>query len=106
MGREYEYDEWLEFLTGSDWQPKAAKRAQRQFEKRVEELVDAHLPEDAEYPNMDEVAYLTYASLAGEGIGLWEGREDWHEDFHEVVKDDRPLSSLYYEVESEVERGD
>ena len=50
MGRQYEYDDWLEFLTGSDDQPDYAKKTQKKFEDRVEVLVDKHLPDDAEYP--------------------------------------------------------
>jgi len=106
MGREYEYDEWLEFLTGSDDQPDYAKDTQAKFEVRVEMLVDKHLPDDEEYPDLDEVSYLTYASLGGHGVGLWEGREDWHEDFEEVAKNDRQLNRLFYQLEDEAEYGD
>lgn len=106
MGRQYEYDEWLEFLTGSDDQPDYAKKTQQKFEDRVEVLVDKHLPDAEEYPDIHEVAYLSYASLGGAGIGLWEGREEWHEDFEKVVEKDKRLTDLYYQLEGEVEHGD
>jgi hypothetical protein len=106
MGRQYEQDEWLEFLTGSDDQPDYAKKTQKKFEARVEVLVDKHLPGDAEYPDVQEVAYLAYASLGGHGVGLWEGREDWHEDFEAIVEKDKRLGDLYYQLEGEVEHED
>tara|TARA_R110002060_G_scaffold6084_4_gene9277 strand:+ start:2519 stop:2839 length:321 start_codon:yes stop_codon:yes gene_type:complete len=106
MGRQYEQDEWLEFLTGSDDQPDYAKKTQQKFEDRVEVLVDKHLPDEEEYPDIQEVAYLSFASLAGHGIGLWEGREEWHEDFEKVVEKDKRLTDLYYKLEGEVDHGE
>jgi hypothetical protein len=106
MGRQYEQDEWLEFLTGSDDQPDYAKKTQQKFEDRVEVLVDKHLPDEEGYPDIQEVAYLSYASLGGHGIGLWEGREEWHEDFEKVVEKDKRLTDLYYKLEGEVDHGE
>ena len=106
MGRQYEYDEWLEFLTRSDDQPDYAKETQQNFEDRVEALVDKHLPDEEAYADIREVAYLSYASLGGHGIGLWEGREEWHEDFEKVVEKDKRLNSLFHQLEGEVEYGD
>ncbi len=102
MGRQYEYGEWLEFLMGNDDQPEAAKEAQEDFQARVEELVDLHLPDDQSYPDLNEVSYLSFASLNGEGVGLWEKREEWHGPFDDVVNRDRKLSRLYYALLDEV----
>jgi hypothetical protein len=104
IGREYEMEEWLEFLTGSDNQPDYAKETQQKFQDRVEALVEEHLTD--QYPDLKEVAYLSYASLAGHGIGLWEEREDWHAAFEKIVKNDKPLNDLFQTLECEVEHGD
>ena len=104
IGREYDMEEWLEFLTGSDNQPDYAKETQDRFEKRIEALVEEHLTDQD--PDPKEVAYLSYASLAGHGIGLWEEREDWHAAFEKIVKNDKPLNDLFHTLESEVEHGD
>ncbi len=88
MGRQYEYDEWLEFLTGSDEQPRAAKKNQQYFEDRIEYLVDKYLPDDEPYPDIKEVSYLSFASLMDHGVGLWEGKEPWHRRFEGRVKRD------------------
>lgn len=104
IGREYDVEEWLEFLTGSDNQPDYAKETQDRFEKRIEALVEEHLTD--QYPDPKEVAYLSYASLAGHGIGLWEEREDWHAAFEKIVKNDKPLNDLFNTLECEVEHGD
>lgn len=113
MGRQYEHDEWLEFLTGSDDQPDYAKKTQKKFEDRVNGLLNSAVVtgiiSQDEYDDLDpkKVAMLTYASLGGHGIGLWEGEEDWHEDFEELlVKKDKRLTDLYYKLEDEVEHGD
>lgn len=106
MGRQYEYDEWLEFLTGSDDQPDYVKKTQQKFEDRVEALVDKHLPDEEAYPDIQQVAYLSFASLAGHGVGLWEGEEEWHEDFEKVVEKDKRLNDLYHQLEGEVEYRD
>ena len=113
MGRQYEYDEWFEFLTASDDQPDYAKETQQKFEDQVSRLLDSAVVvgiiSQDEYDDLDikEVAFLTYASLGGHGIGLWEGREDWHEDFEELlVAKDKRLKDLFYQLESEAEYGE
>jgi len=106
IGREYDIEEWLEFLTGSDNQPDYAKETQQKFEDRVEALLEEHCKIHYEDPDPKEVAYLSYASLAGYGIGLWEEREDWHAAFEKIVKNDKPLNDLFHTLECEVEHGD
>jgi len=104
-GREYERVEWLEFLTGADDLPRDVKQLQKKFEARIEELMVEHVPqfqEDA--PDQEEIyrtAYLSFASLVGHGVGLWEGDEDWHEDFEKVVERDSKAKSLGQDIEME-----
>ncbi len=103
MGRQYEYDEWLEFLTGSD-QPQRVKKLQGQFEIRIEDLVDQYLPDDADYPDIPKVAYLSFATLTGAGVGLWEEREPWHQMFGEVVESDAESRRLAQAIEDSARR--
>lgn len=107
MGRRYESDDWLEFLTGSDDQPDYAKETQKKFEDRVDGLLNSAVVtgiiSQDEYDDLDpkQVAFLSYASLVGHGVGLWEGDEDWHEDFEELVMESKRLRDLSQRLESE-----
>jgi len=96
MGREYDYKEWVEFFVEPGEPSRETLAAARKFEKRVEELLEENKIEE----DVEKVAYLAYASLAGHGIGLWEGREKWHKAFEKVVKKDRELNKLFQDVDS------
>ena len=87
MSRQYKPSEWLEFLTGNE-QSKNVKQLQVYFHQRVYELAENYCYENHVDKGMagdmridpEEASYLAYASLAGEGVGLWEGRRPWHAD--------------------------
>ena len=77
LGRRYAAQEWLEFFT----EPEGAVTPQMRKEARA--LTDAARSAfhtwaaenglgDIEF-DMDAVAYRTYASVVGHGIGLWDG---------------------------------
>jgi hypothetical protein len=82
-------------------------RLGRQFRDRIEYLLDNkfRLPADAEYPDLDSLAYLSYASHAGHGIGLWEADEPWHSSFEKVVMADKQARDLGYQLDEEVHEG-
>lgn len=103
-GRQYDYDEWLDFLAEDAFarDSAGAMRSQKAYEDRVEALLDMAMEEGLfeDYPDVQEIAYLSYASQAGQGVGLWEGREPWHEDFEAVVMADPGLSRIFTNIES------
>ena len=114
-GRRYEYNEWFEFLSGDERQLESGRTVearelteeeyavQRAYEDRIWDLLsDNELNEDDsvnldfgdEMPDHIEVAYLTWATDMGHGIGLWEERESWHPKFWEIAKKDEKLNEL------------
>jgi hypothetical protein len=101
----YEPNQWLEFQYAEvyDEVPKAkADRLQKRYEKRIEELLDAAMAKGLfdDYPDISEVAYLSFGSQADIGIGLWEGREPWHKKFQRSVKRDKELNSAFEAIEA------
>ena len=84
-GRRYEAAEWVDFFAGSKAR-KSTKKLGERFDNAVWPVFLSWLaspqgrktglaPDDFDH---NDVAYHTYASLAGHGIGLWDG-----ELFHE-----------------------
>ena len=97
---------WVAFF--SDDRPTAeGMRLGKKFRDRIEYLVDNkfNLPDDAGYPDLDDLAFLSYASHAGHGIGLWEKREPWHRSFEKVVMADKQARDLGYRLDEEVYEG-
>ena len=56
-------------------------------------------------PDLDSIAYLSYGSHAGHGIGLWEGDEPWHSAFEKVVMSDKQARDIGYRLDEEVHEG-
>ena len=108
MARRYEYEDWLEFLSGEDWDDfdqREAERLQKRYEDRIEELVDMGEEEgviaEGDYPeDIQKVAYLSYATQAGHGVGLWEGGAPWYDDFERVINADPKLGKIFRAIES------
>ena len=73
MDNHYEYSEWLDLETNNSADEYCHAAAER-FGSRVAELWDAFHGGDSPAVDSDELVWLTYASLAGHGVGLWEGR--------------------------------
>jgi len=97
-GREYSSEEWVEFFLGPRVEPsKETKQATKDFEERIEQLLEE---QGTEYDDIHQVSYLSYGSLCNEGTGLWEGREDWHGDFEKIVKADTKLRNLQSRLEA------
>lgn len=86
MGTEYKSEEWVEFFAGIE--PGTAPASARVLAVRVRGLAARvfyawrkreegdgirarHFPLPSE--SRDRLAYLTYASIVGHGVGLWEG---------------------------------
>jgi hypothetical protein len=85
-GRRYEPSEWLEFFVEPQGEVDDSLRAEGAvFSDKANEVYDAWaesrgakkaigaLLDDHVRPNRDSVAYSTYASIVGHGVGLWDG---------------------------------
>ena len=75
-GRRYEASEWLAFFTEPEGEvTPQMRRAAAAFSDKVRAAYHAWALQNAPDADvdMDEVAYRTYASLVGHGIGLWDG---------------------------------
>jgi hypothetical protein len=110
-GESLEPSEWLEFMSGNTDLTLETQELRDEFASAVavlaEKFIDAQgtftTPEHFEEAEMgfdeDEIAYLAYGSLTGAGVGLWEGREDWHEQFEDYVKGASNLVALAADLE-------
>ena len=106
VGRRYDATEWVAFFS-ADRPTAVGIRLGNMLRDRIEYLVDNkfNLPDDAEYPDLDSLTYLSYASLAGHGIGLWEADEPWHPAFEKVVMADKQARDIGYRLDEEVWEG-
>jgi hypothetical protein len=97
---------WVAFFSADTPTPEGM-RLGRKFRDRIEYLVDNkfNLPDDAEYPDLNDLAYLSYASHAGHGVGLWEDRAPWHSSFEKVVMADKQARDLGYRLDEEIYEG-
>jgi hypothetical protein len=104
-GNRYNYDQWLDFIT--DGRPtREVQQVGQKFSDEVEKAYDRWFerwaPRNApdlvdEVVDYDQLAYLTYSSLTGAGVGLWEGDllGDKHDKaFESVVKRDSRINGL------------
>ena len=114
-GRRYAPSEWVEFFTEPQGEvtPQMRKMASA-FTKKVSEAYHAWAAqngvEDLEV-DMDSVAYNTYASLVGHGIGLWDGElfqnagvsrskaDDLGKKLDAAMKKNRTLSQMAHRLE-------
>jgi hypothetical protein len=117
-GRRFGADEWLQFLISdpvfhehgiSD----ALESFQDAFNERICDMLDEMSDEhpDLAYNEYDpgctldecvwNTAYLTFATFAEHGIGLWEDREPWHRLFWERVKTDPVLCRIVDDIDNE-----
>ena len=109
-GIRYDIEEWAMFLYG-DKTPGC--RGDRDFSRQaiedehgsleawqgkvfdlVSEVVLSSIDEDMGDHELHECAYLTVASLTGEGVGLWEGRDPRHTKLEPLVKSHDGLAAL------------
>jgi hypothetical protein len=101
MGRHYEASEWVEFFTEPGRPRVSTKRLASKFSNAVWRKFNAWA-DDTSGVDKDSLAYKTYASLVGHGIGLWDGDildEEAGRSFEKVVKGDRNLVSLGHELD-------
>ena len=102
-GRQYDHSEYIEFLYDIP-SSKVPKRAKKAFEREIDRIV-ARLPYNRQAD--DEIYYLALGSLAGHGVGLWEGREAWHKKLEEEIKYDlratNKLSNAFSNLEIAIE---
>ena len=70
------------------------------FEKQVDRILRS-LPYDYtgnNYKGDSELYYLVLGSLRGEGVGLWENREDWHKELEKAMRYDLSSSNKLYKA--------
>jgi hypothetical protein len=72
MGRRYETSEWVEFFTEPGKPRVSTKRLASKFSNAVWRKFNAWA-DDTSGVDKDSLAYKTYASIVGHGIGLWDG---------------------------------
>jgi hypothetical protein len=99
MGQRYEIAEWLDFIVEPEGEasPEAVK-VKDEFQSAVAELWDGmfHSLSPSSY---DDLAYNTFASFAGMGVGLWEDDEPGHLEFEPVAMADEGLQQLAWSLE-------
>jgi hypothetical protein len=109
------HENWFEWLSGDERQTPSGNMVaareitqaefdiQRAYEDRIWDLLsDNELNEDdsvnldfgEEMPDHIEVAFLTWATDMGHGIGLGEDGVSWHPKFWEIAKEDEKLNEL------------
>jgi hypothetical protein len=114
-GRRYAPSEWLEFFTEPQGEvTPQMRRSAEGFTDKVRAAYHAWSLQndlgDLEV-DMDEVAYRTYASLVGHGIGLWDGElfqnagvsrskaDDLGKKLDAAMKKNRALSQMAHRLE-------
>jgi len=77
----------------------AIDRLEWEFEDRVEVLLGERIAAGfaQEEPDLHIIAYQSFASLGGHGVGLWAGQE-WENDFEPTVLKDDLLGRIFNEI--------
>ncbi len=111
LGRHYVANEWLEFFT----EPGRVTVKMHALAKRFTAAVlRVYAPFQAAHPvDDDALAYRTYASLVGHGIGLWDGElldEDVGRRVERAMKADPVVHKLGHQLDDDIsmarERGE
>jgi len=108
MGRNYEASEWVEFLTEPGTPRAVTKRQAAKFKSEVARTWSAWSTtrEGYEVPvDKDMLAFKTYASLVGHGVGLWDGEvlpEAEGRAFERFVKRNNILVNLANDLDYEI----
>jgi hypothetical protein len=104
MGRRYEASEWVEFLTEPGTPRVSTKRRATKFKNAVGRAFAAWAGHAAPV-DMDMLAFKTFASIVGHGVGLWDGEvlpEAEGRAFERAVKRDSALVNLGHELDYEI----
>ena len=105
MGRRYEADEWVEFLTEPGTPRAATKRLAKKFSDKVARMFDPWSTAEHGYvlpADGHMVAYKTFGTLVGHGFGLDDGDVLSEADgraFVRVAKADRGLVGLAHDLD-------
>jgi len=105
MGRRYEANEWVEFLTEPGTPRVSTKRLATKFKNAVARTWSAWSTAREGYAvpvDKDMLAYKTYASIVGHGVGLWDGDlfpEETGDAFEAKVSADSALVNLGHELD-------
>ena len=98
MGNRYEIDQWLAFITAPHEPSKELIKLKNEFQDAVAALWDDTF--SSLYPSSyDDLAYNTYASFSGMGVGLWEGDEAGHVEFEPIAMQDKNLQNLSQRIQ-------
>jgi len=101
MGRNYEASEWVEFLTEPGTPRANTKRLATKFKNAVGRAFAAWAGHAAPV-DMDMLAFKTFASIVGHGVGLWDGEvlpEKEGLAFERVVKRNNALVNLAHDLD-------
>jgi hypothetical protein len=105
MGRNFGMSDWLHFLAPDHLHkladlPDDLADLQTRFEELIAGMLAGYAAIDSRADGADitDTAYLAFATLSGEGIGLWEGREDWHEGFSDYMGASDELAALHTRI--------
>ena len=103
--RRFDADEWVFFVHQDhpeieDDHRREAESLRDKFESRVDEICDDHDLSICYDEGVSEVSWKAYASLAGEGTGLWDMDHAEASKLEKLVEGDRKLSRIFSDIES------
>jgi chromosome segregation ATPase len=98
--RRYDASEWVAFYYPKLEGNRKAERLQEKFEERVSHLCDENALSICEDEGTSTVALKSFQSLIGDGTGLWDFEHPEASTLESIVKSDRRLGQLQYEIES------
>lgn len=99
-GRRYDASEWVAFYYPKLEGNRKAERLQEKFEDRVSDICDNNALSICEDEGTSTVALKSFQSMIGDGTGLWDFDHPEASTLEKIVKSDRELGKLQYEIES------
>ena len=98
--RRYDASEWVAFYYPELEGNRSAERLQEKFEDRVSELCDDNALSICEDEGTSTVALKSFQSMIGDGTGLWDFNHPEASTLEDIVKSDRVLGNLQYQIEA------
>ena len=104
-GRRFDADEWIFFVHQDHPEIEASHRREAEslrdkFESRVDEICDDNDFGICYDEGVSEVSWKAYATLAGEGTGLWDMDHPEAGQLERLVNGDRELGRIFSSIES------
>lgn len=107
MGQRYDTEDWVVFLSGGG-DSDHLRDLQEKFEDRFGVVAERRFKNSSlgdywEYADdAQHDAYLSFASIVGHGVGLWEDREPHHLMLESAVLKDKKLGEIAQELDMEM----